>query len=87
MEFGLGAVLLNGVVGGGVDVPSLEVDGLVDAVLVEGEVGSVEVDSAVDGCGALEAVLIVQAESWAIAPVVVLSTDLAGVVESRDVRG
>ena len=48
VQLGFAAVALHAVVGGRVDVPGDEVDGLVDAVLVEGEVRRVQVHGAVD---------------------------------------
>ena len=52
VQFRFAAVALHAVVGRRVDVPGDEVDGLVDAVLVEGKARSVQVDGAVVGGGA-----------------------------------
>ena len=85
VQLGFGAVVLHRVVGGRVDVPADEVDGFVDAVVVEGEVRGVEVHGAVDGGRAFGAAGLGKFERRTITPVVIGARYLTGVVEDGDV--
>lgn len=85
VQLGFGAVVLHRVVGGRVHVPADQVDGFIDAVVVEGEVGRIQVDRAVGRRGPGGAARFGEFEGWAVAPVVILPFYRARVVEDGDV--